>query len=146
MHLLAPLNHPLMIHGAGFKLCPVYEKHGIDLGNYSAYNHEECKDKILITPSSALSKGFASNLSKTRIAYCSGWAANESRRTQLTVDKMIPISDHLDFFELIRFCKELSPKKVYITHTPNPDVVQHYLTNEKIDSAFLNFETAGEDG
>lgn len=145
MHLLAPLNHPMMIHGAGFKLCPVYEKHGIDLGNYSTYDRESCKDKILITPSSALSKGFASNLSKTRIAYCSGWAANESRRTQLTVDKMIPISDHLDFFELIRFCKQLAPKKVYITHTPNPDVVQHYLTKEMIDSAFLDLETAGEE-
>jgi len=145
MHLMAPLNHPMMIHGAGFKLCSVYEEHGINIGNYLAYDRDTCKDNILITPSSALAKGFASNLSKTRIAYCSGWATNESRRTQLTVDKMIPISDHLDFFELIRFCKELSPKKVYITHTPNPDVVQHYLEREKIDSSFLDFEMNMED-
>ena len=145
MHLLAPLNHPVMIHGAGFNLCSVYEEHGIDLGNYSTYDRETCKDKILIAPSSALSKGFASNLTKTRVAYCSGWAANESRRTQLTADKMIPISDHLDFFELIRFCKKLNPKKVYITHTPNPDVVKHYLTLEQIDSDFLNFDVNGED-
>jgi putative mRNA 3-end processing factor len=144
MHLLAPLGHPVMIHKAGYNLCDVYEKHGIDLGNYSAFDPNSCKGKILIAPSSALSKGFASSLSKTRIAYCSGWAANESRRTQLTADTLIPLSDHLDFFELIRFCKALSPRKVFITHTPNPAVVEHYLSNEGIDNSFLGVEAGTE--
>lgn len=145
MHLLAPLKHPMMIHGAGYKLCPVYEKFGIDLGNYSAYDREMCEGNILIAPSSALSNGFASNVQKTRVAYCSGWAANESRQTQLTADKLIPISDHLDFFELIRFCEQLNPKKVYVTHTPNPDVVQHFLDKSGIESAFLDMEAEPED-
>lgn len=145
MHLLAPLGHPMMIHGAGYKLCSVYTDHGFDLGNYSAYDRETCEGKILIAPSSALSNGFASNVSKTRIAYCSGWAANESRRTQLTADKLIPLSDHLDFFELIRFCKALSPKKVYITHTPNPDVVRYYLDELGIKNGYLDLEREAED-
>jgi len=145
MQMLAPLDHQLMIHGAGYKLCEVYEEHGIDLGNYTAYDRENCEGKILIAPTSALSKGFASNVMKTKVAYCSGWATNESRRTQLTADKLIPLSDHLDFFELINFCKRLTPEKVYITHTPNPDVVQHYLTKEGIESSFLNIEIEEED-
>ena len=145
MHLLAPLRHPVMIHGAGYKLCSVYDAHGIDLGNYSAYDRETCEGKILIAPASALSSGFASNVKKTKVAYCSGWAANESRRTQLTVDKLIPISDHLDFFELIDFCKKLNPGKVYITHTPNPAVVQYYLEQENISSTYLEMEAEPED-
>ncbi|WP_069132342.1 hypothetical protein [Rhodohalobacter halophilus] len=145
MHLLAPLNHPVMIHGAGFKLCDVYEEHGIELGNYSAYDRENCQGKILIAPSSTLSNGFASNVSKVKVAYCSGWAANEARRSQLSADKLIPLSDHLDFFELIKFCKRLTPQKVFITHTPNPDVVKHYLSNEGIDSGFLKLEMENED-
>ncbi len=140
MHILSDLDHPIMIHGAGFKLCDVYENHGFSLGNYSAYRRDECEGKILIAPSSALANGFASNVSKKRVAYCSGWAANESRRWQLTADKLIPISDHLDFFELIKVCTQLSPKKVYITHTPNPKVVQHYLEQKNIASAFLEME------
>jgi len=140
MHILAPLGHPVMIHGAGYKLCDVYENFGIPLGNYSAYNRESCEGKILVAPSSALGNGFASNVRNKRIAYCSGWAANESRRTQLTVDRLIPISDHLDFFELIRFCEELNPGKVLITHTPNPDVVKHYLDERGIESSFLEME------
>lgn len=145
MHLLAPLNLPVQIHGAGYKLCSVYEKHGIDLGNYSAYDRQTCEENILVCPSSALANGFASNVSRKRIAYCSGWAANESRRTQLTVDKLIPLSDHLDFFELIEYCKKLSPRKTYITHTPNPDVVRHYLEKENLEAAFLNVERESED-
>lgn len=140
MHILAPLNHPVMIHGAGYKLCKVYDEEGIDLGPYQAYDRDTCEGKILVCPSSALSNGFASNVKKKRIAYCSGWAALEARRTQLTVDKLIPLSDHLDFYTLIDFCESLSPKKVYITHTPNPDVVKHFLDEREINSNFLNVE------
>ncbi|MCC5913186.1 MAG: hypothetical protein JJU46_02315 [Balneolaceae bacterium] len=145
MHLLAPLGKEVMIHGAGFKLCDVYEEHGIELGNYRAYVREECEGKILIAPSSALGNGFASNVRKKRVAYCSGWASNESRRSQLTADKLIPLSDHLDFFELIRFCKELNPEKVLITHTPNPDVVMHYLEKEGVRSGHLELEHEDEE-
>ncbi|MTI89678.1 MAG: hypothetical protein FH748_17135 [Balneolaceae bacterium] len=137
MHFLKNLNHPVQIHNAGFKLCDVYEQEGIDLGQYETYDHDTCKGKILITPGSALGNGFASNIKKKRIAYCSGWAAMEARRVQMTVDKLIPLSDHLDFFELIRLCEKLNPKKTYITHTPNPNVVLHYLEKRGIAASTL---------
>jgi len=145
MHMLSPLDHPIQIHGAGYKLCEVYEEAGIDLGNYESYDRETCEGKILITTNSALNNGFASNVKKKRLAYCSGWAARESTRTQLTVDKLIPLSDHLDFFELIGLCKKLSPQRVHITHTPNAKVVQHYLDELGIASRFLDLETETDD-
>jgi len=145
LHLLAPLSRPMMIHGTGHKLSSVYDNHGIDLGDYHPYDRETCEGNILVCPSSALSNGFASNVAKKRIAYCSGWASLESRRTQLTVDKLVPLSDHLDFYELIDFCKSLTPKKVYVTHTPNPDVVNHYLEQEGINASFLSLEADEKD-
>ncbi|HBQ58109.1 MAG TPA: hypothetical protein DD671_00360 [Balneolaceae bacterium] len=138
MHLVKDLDHPIQIHGAGFKLCDVYEEEGIALGNYETYDRDTCEGKILICPSSAINNGFASNVRKKRIAYFSGWAAMESRRSQLTADKLIPISDHLDFFELIDLCERLQPKMTYITHTPNPDVVKHYLNERDIPATFLD--------
>lgn len=145
MHMLAPLGHPVQIHGAGYKLCSVYEEAGFDLGNYSTYNRETCEGKILIAPTSALNTGFASNVSQKRLAYCSGWAAREATRTQLTVDKLIPLSDHLDFFELINLCELLNPQKVHVTHTPNADVVRHYLKQQNIDSVFMDMEIETDD-
>lgn len=145
MHMLAPLGKQVQIHGAGYKLCEVYEEAGIELGHYESYDRDTCEGKILITTNSALNNGFASNVSKKRLAYCSGWAARESTRTQLTVDKLIPLSDHLDFFELIDLCDKLKPQKVHITHTPNPNVVQHYLDELGIDSRFLDLEAETDD-
>ena len=145
MHMLAPLGHPVQIHGAGYKMCDVYEDAGIDLGNYASYNRENCEGKILITTTSALNNGFASNVHKKRVAYCSGWAAREASRTQLTAHKLIALSDHLDFFELIRLCEELNPQKVHITHTPNANVVRHYLNERNIESTFLDLETEEDD-
>lgn len=145
MHLLAPLGHTVQIHGAGYKLCPVYREAGIELGTFEAYDRDTCEGKILVTPVSGLNNGFASNVSNKRIAYCSGWAARESTRTQLTVDELIPLSDHLDFFQLIGLCEKLSPKQVFITHTPNADVLRHYLDNMDIRSTFLDTETQTDD-
>ena len=144
IHMLAPTELPVQIHGAGYKLCEVYEEAGIDLGNYAPYDRQTCKDKVLITTNSAINNGFASNVRKKKLAYCSGWATREASRSQLTVHKLIPLSDHIDFFELINLCKKLKPQKVYITHTPNGDVVQHYLDKAEIASKFLDLE--GEEG
>ena len=66
-------------------------------------------------------------------------------RSQLTVHKLIPLSDHLDFFELIRLCEKLDPQMVHITHTPNADVVQHYLDDQDINSSFLDTEVEEDD-
>ncbi|MGF1671292.1 MAG: hypothetical protein ACFCU6_12655 [Balneolaceae bacterium] len=138
MHLLAHLDLPVQIHSAGYKLSQVYKDEGIDLGNYMPYNRKSCEGNILICPFSALNSGFAGNVKKKRIAYCSGWAALESRRTQINADKLIPLSDHIDFFELISLCKKLEPEKVYITHTPRPHVLQHFLNKEGINSGYLD--------
>ncbi len=145
MYLLKELDHPMQIHGAGYKLCHVYEEEGYSLGNYESYDRETCEGKILIAPSASPESGFASNVKKLRTAYCSGWASSEARRTQLTADELIPISDHLDFFELLRLCEELHPKMVYMTHTPNPKVVQHFLDKKGIKSRFLDLEASETD-
>lgn len=145
MHLLAPLGHQVQIHSAGYKLCDVYEEAGINLGNYESYDRNTCKGKILITTRSALNNGFASNITNKRIAYCSGWATREVMQKQLTINKLIPLSDHLDFFELIHLCEELNPQMVHITHTPNADVVQHYLDERNIESRFLDIEIEEDD-
>lgn len=138
LFLLKDFNHPKQIHEAGFKLCEVYESSGFQLGDYEEYDPDHCEGKILVCPGSALRKGFASGIKKKRTAWCSGWAAVTSRWTQLSADKRIPLSDHLDFFELINLCGQINPRKVIITHTPNPKVVQHYLEQRDIDAVFLD--------
>ncbi|MCH8495671.1 MAG: hypothetical protein LAT57_08595 [Balneolales bacterium] len=143
MMALAQTQIPVQIHGAGFPLCEIYTKFGMDLGNYSRYNRKTVSDGILITPSSSLNTPIITDIKNHKIAYCSGWASLESRRAQINVDKLIPISDHIDFFELIDLCKRLNPEHVYITHTPNSEVVTHYLSDVGIASSSLDLEYPG---
>lgn len=144
MQMLAPLGRPMQIHEGGYKLCEAYEEAGFELGEYAPYDPDSCEGKILVAPVSARNAGFGSGAKDLRLAYCSGWAARESSRTQLTVDELIPLSDHLDFFELIGLCEKLAPKKVWITHTPNARVVLHYLEQAGIDAEYLDDQNAGE--
>ncbi|MCC5926061.1 MAG: hypothetical protein JJU41_05820 [Bacteroidetes bacterium] len=143
MMALEPTGIPVQIHGAGYPLCEIYTRYGMNLGNFSRYNRKTVAEGALITPLSTLDTSMVTSIRKKRIAYCSGWASLESRRSQIIVDKLIPLSDHIDFFELIDLCKKLNPKKVYITHTPNADVVIHYLQQAGLIAESLDI--AGND-
>lgn len=144
MMALAPLGIPTQVHSGAYDLCKVYDDFGLNIGTYSKIGSKILNDHILVIPMSFLDSGMMRQIKNKRIAYCSGWADLEARRAQQTVDALIPISDHIDFFELIELCKKLHPKHVYITHTPNPDVVQHYLTLEGIPSSPFGMEQMEE--
>lgn len=141
--ILVALKHaglPIQVHAAATALCKIYEEYGVDLGVYEAYVRQSAAGKVLITPSSALATGFASNIKKTKLIYVSGWATVEARRVQAGVDSLIPLSDHIDFFELLEVCKKLSPKKIWVTHTPDATVLNHFLEKMGFDVEFLAFE------
>jgi putative mRNA 3-end processing factor len=99
---------------------------------------------VLICTQSALQAGTASNVKKPHYIYVSGWATVEARRTQLGVDGMVPLSDHIDFFELIDFCQQLNPQKIWVTHTPDPKVVLHFLEQKGFDASYLDLQREQE--
>ncbi len=138
LHALAPLQRPVQIHEAGYRLCQVYEQFGVDLGLYQAYDRTRAAGQILVMPARDYRSMGRLLGAAVRVAYCSGWAALEARRTQLAVDDLIPLSDHLDFFELLEVCRRLAPRKVWITHAPNPQVLQYYLAEMGLESACLH--------
>jgi len=140
MMALAPTGIPVQIHGAGYPLCEIYTRFGMDLGAYTRYNRKSVTEGALITPMSTLDTSMVTSIRKKYLTYCSGWAALESRRAQLNVDQLIPLSDHIDFFELLALCRRLAPRKIYLTHTPNPDVLLHYLRNDGLDAESLDLQ------
>ncbi|MEX0771885.1 MAG: MBL fold metallo-hydrolase [Balneolales bacterium] len=145
MHALSPLGLPVQVHNGGITLSAIYEQYGVDLGNYETYRQDTVHKGILITPASTLENSMVQNIRRKKTAYVSGWASRESCRAQLNVDALIPLSDHIDFFSLIDLCKELNPKHVFITHTPNAEVVRYYLTNAGIASTDLHQEDGYDD-
>jgi len=127
LYALSSTDLRVQIHGAGYPLCKVYEEQGIPLGRYERYNKETLTGAALIAPLSADDQPMIARLRNARTAYVSGWAANEARRQQMQVDALIPLSDHIDFYELIDWVRTLRPAQTYITHSPTPEVVCHIL-------------------
>ncbi|MEX2641349.1 MAG: MBL fold metallo-hydrolase [Balneolales bacterium] len=145
MHALSPLNIPVQIHNGGVALSGIYERFGVDLGRYQPYDRSTVQDGILITPASSTDQDMVQGIKRRKTAYVSGWASRESCRTQLNADALIPLSDHIDFFQLIDLCEKLNPAHVYITHTPDAAVVQHYLGKAGIASTNLQLEYGPDD-
>lgn len=145
LHALKPLGRKVQVHGAAFALSEVYATHSVAMAEFERYDRSSVEGSILITPGSALANGTASNVKKKRLIYVSGWATHEARRTQLGADRMIALSDHINFFELLKVCEHLAPKKIWVTHTPDPSVVSHYLQKSGYDVSFLDIEREEED-
>lgn len=145
MHALAEDPFHVQIHGAGVALCKIYNAFGIDLGNWEPYNAETVTNgRVLVTPASTLDSPMVQRIRLRRIAYVSGWASLEARSAQMLVDERIAFSDHLDFFALLDLCRRLSPGKIWLTHSPDPSVVCHYLTSEGFDAEAINVERSDE--
>ena len=46
----------------------------------------------------------------------SGWGMNDSAKYRYGVDEVIPLSDHADYPDLLKFVEAVKPKTVYTTH------------------------------
>lgn len=142
MHALASAEPSVsvQIHGGGKNLCRVYEEFGITLGHWEPYNAKTLAGNVLIAPSSTLDTPMIRNIRKKQIAYVSGWATLEARASQLLADRLIPLSDHLDFFELLDVCRTLRPRHTWLTHSPDPTVALHYLRESGLSCSSLEEE------
>ncbi|MCS7123208.1 MAG: MBL fold metallo-hydrolase [Candidatus Aenigmarchaeota archaeon] len=81
--------------------CDVYKNFGIDI------KFTEEKTNIIVRPTSLISKFIGDENS---IVF-TGWS--------LTRDfgiKSLPLSDHCDFYQLLDYIVEVSPKKIYVVH------------------------------
>ncbi|MBN2380840.1 hypothetical protein JXM67_13660 [candidate division WOR-3 bacterium] len=109
LSILKDFRLPVSVSKTVFQMSKVYEEFGIDLGTYTLYEEEEVVPGILVIPPQ---KARYLKLANPRFAMVSGWALsrNGSRRTQ------IPLSDHADFGELLRYVDKVNPRHVWTTH------------------------------
>jgi putative mRNA 3-end processing factor len=131
LHALAPLGITTQVHGSAYALCQIYEDFGFPLGSYERFDRKTVAGKALICPHGAI------DLPRMRPALVSGWATLEARSAQTGADARIPLSDHIDYFELLDWIGRLRPGKVYITHTSDPSVMRHALDRMGIANAAL---------
>ena len=100
------------VHPAVLKNNRTYEAMGAELGAYHPITDRCREDRVLILPPSArrcLPGG-------CRVAVVSGWAVHGGTKRRYGADAAFPLSDHSDFYSLVRYVERVSPQVVYTVH------------------------------
>ena len=93
-----------------WEMSRVYEGFGVALGDYRLYADEGSVPGVLIVPAQ---KARFVDVDNPCFAAVSGWAMTRRFNRGAT---QIPLSDHADFGELLRYVDRVGPKKVWTTH------------------------------
>ena len=110
---------PIYLHGAMEKMCRLYEKHGIDLGELrlvADHTKEDMRASIIVCPPSALNDRWSRRLPDPITAMASGWMRIRGRARQRNVELPLVISDHADWNELTETIRQVDAAENWITH------------------------------
>jgi Cft2 family RNA processing exonuclease len=137
-----------LLNGLGYKVatepqirqyCDVYELFGFSIGptvtaedfGLSALDSGQRKAEsglrnadVLVVGSTSSLRRWSERLAKRRTIFVSGWGVDSNARYKFSVDVVIPLSDHADYYDLIEYVKQVEPKEVLVTHGA-PDFAQH---------------------
>ena len=141
--LLAELSdltsETIYIHGALESLIQIYRDAGIKL--LPTINATELpkdfdfSEKVVLAPPSAFRSKWMRRFKNASTGFISGWMTVRAQKTQGGHDKGFAMSDHCDWYALIRTIKETKASKVYVTHGKS-DILVRYLQEELGIEAF----------
>jgi DNA ligase-1 len=132
--ILAEAGIPTVLHGAAWKLVPVYTAAGLAFPRSRAYETGPPQPgEALITPPSTVRTPMVRAIKKRRVTYLSGWALREAARAEHDADVRIPMSDHADFDALLAHVRDVAPETVVTLHGFAQDFAR-ILAREGVDA------------
>lgn len=144
---------PIYLHGAMQKLCDLYERLGVPLGDLrpampmmkTPLTREVFKGSIVLCPPSALNDIWSRRLGDVVTCFASGWMRVRARARQRLVELPLIISDHADWDELIQTVQEVAPKALWVTHGAEEALV-HWANTNGVPATALNLVGYDEEG
>jgi putative mRNA 3-end processing factor len=117
----AGYDKPIYIHGAMQKLCDLYERFGVALGELrpatiETNKKDQFRGAIVICPPAAIQERWSRRFPDPVDCFASGWMSVKQRAKQRGVELPLVISDHADWDELTTTVKEIAPGELWITH------------------------------
>jgi Cft2 family RNA processing exonuclease len=115
---------PVLQHPAVYAISCIYQKCGVDLGDFSLFAGKPLIGHAIVTLPRSAREFRLPGLGKTVSIAVTGWAADKSAKYRLGVDHALPLSDHADFDQLIEAVRRVAPQEIYCTHGP-AEFVEH---------------------
>ena len=135
VRVLNDAGFPVTEHGAVAKLSDVYESLGIPLGPRRRYKAADFRGPhalpleergVIVAPPQAARAFFSQQFERRMTVMLSGWALLKGAEYRYGVDHVLPVSDHMDFDELLELIERVRPKKVLTLHgfANTPDILR----------------------
>ncbi len=116
LYILGGAGLPVMCHGAVFSMNEVYRELRSDVPAYEKYSAAEVAGHVLICPPSALRSPMVQRIKNRQTLVLTGWALDPNARFRYGVDAALPLSDHADYPDLLRYVELVNPKRVLAVH------------------------------
>lgn len=122
--LLTQNGVPVLQHPVVFEISQIYEKCGVDLGDYACFAGEPLAGHAVVTLPKSAKRFRLPSLGRTVAIAVTGWAMDSSAKYRLGVDHALPLSDHADYDELLETVERVAPQEIFCTHGP-PEFADH---------------------
>jgi Cft2 family RNA processing exonuclease len=137
IHILNEAGVTPVVHPDIYANARIYEKNGVKLGEFISTSSPEAglnEQFVAIVPPSIMDSFLLSGLGAqygrdVKTALVTGWGIEYGFQG---IDKVFCLSDHADFWQLLRYVKESGAKTVYTVHGYDKDFAEHLNHKLKI--------------
>jgi len=113
---LAAAGWKLRGHRSTIAAAAAYRRAGVVLPPITRFSGALAADEVLLWPSDDREAARLGQLGPTRVAWVSGWAADEEASARLAADALIPYSSHADFAGLMAYVLASGAREVATEH------------------------------
>jgi Cft2 family RNA processing exonuclease len=114
--LLGEAGIPVALHGAVHRMAEIYRAFGVALPGAEPYERGALAGKALVVPPSFRGHPMVTSLKARRLILVSGWALLDAAYDRFDADRLVPLSDHADWDELLRIVELSGARRVLTTH------------------------------
>jgi len=115
LKIITDEGYAASVHPSVYDMSVLYEKCGVKFGEWERFDRETYRDKVLIAPPFWRRNPEMKGLRKVRTCFLSGWGISDIPRWT-GADDVVPLSDHADYNDLIKYVETAQPKKIFTIH------------------------------
>ena len=144
----AGYDETIYLHGALQKLCALYQRLGVDLGDLApvaGLPKQALTGRIVMCPPNALADRWSQRMPDPVTAVASGWMRIRARARQRGAELPLIISDHADWDELTATIRDVEAGEIWVTHG-REDALVHYARSLGLEARALSLVGREEDG
>lgn len=140
---LAGYEPPFYLHGALKRLTELYESYGQDFGPWELVSdiprqdRDRFRGKIVLCPPAQINDRWSRRFADPLPSVASGWMQIRARARQKRAELGLVVSDHADWNDLLRTCRQTQASTIWITHG-RVEALEYALKQEGINAKGLN--------